>query len=358
METTATFSPQKQSTNEVAIIPRSAIPAISSVQHEGQEHQLGEVRDFQWHETLKNFLPDLGYSFSWVRLKSGESLKPHVHPTKSMIIIVKGNGQLTGQKNQIFSEGDIIIVPPGCSHGFECRDAEGFHALSIQFEGGLYTQPQMPRVEFTRESYTLQKLLDYNQVRLKEFSNRPFFTMIENGTLDDAKKRQIYLDSLQIWTEGNQTLLFARQGTCHDENFRKVFLKHLQEEVGHDDLYNDRDDHKEKTNFKDAGMTAITTWFLHQMFVLDNLEKAAIIHLVIESASDEYHTRAKPFLAKYINDKYFEAHAIDCDHIQMGVDLLDGYSAKTYRRLHEVIDKAWDMLNSMVDRVTFLVQNS
>lgn len=201
--------------------------------------------------------------------------------------------------------------------------------------------------------YNLENLLAYNQQRLEDFQKRPLFTILQNGTLADAKKRQIFLDSMQIWTEGNQTLLFARQATCHDPYFQLIFLKHLQEEIGHDELYNNRPN---RANFSDPIMEAITTWFLHQMFVLDNLEKATIIHLGIESASDVYHKIAKPQLVRYINEAYFAAHDVDVEHIAMGIKLLSGYSPKVYLRLKTVLGKAWDMLTAMVDRVAYLVE--
>lgn len=201
---------------------------------------------------------------------------------------------------------------------------------------------------------TLQQLLDYNQQRLQIFKKCSLFSLIQDGTLADAKKRQVFLDSLQIWTEGNQTLLFSRQSTCCDPHFQSVFLKHFQEEIGHDDLYNDR---VNKSTIKDSIMTAITTWFVHQMFVLDNIEKAAIIHLVIESASDEYHKIAKHILALYINQEYFKAHDEDAQHVAMGIHLLSGYGSKVYQRLFTVIGAAWDMLTAMVDRVFYLVNN-
>ncbi len=204
------------------------------------------------------------------------------------------------------------------------------------------------------ETMTLQQLLDYNQQRLQIFLKCSLFTLIQDGTLADAKKRQIFLDSLQIWTEGNQILLLSRQATCCDPNFQTIFLKHFQEEIGHDELYNDRTN---KSTVKDAIMTAITTWFVHQMFVLDNIEKATIIHLVIESASDVYHKITQPNLAPYIKDAYFKAHDVDAQHIAMGVQLLSGYSSKVYQRLYTIIEDAWDMLTAMVDRVFYLVNN-
>jgi quercetin dioxygenase-like cupin family protein len=133
---------------EVQVIARNNIPAIHSITQNGEVHHLGEVRDFQWHEVLKNFLPSNEMiSFSWVRLKPGERLLPHAHPMKSMIILVKGSGRLTGQKNLPLQEGDIVITPPNCSHGFDSGE-DGVYGFSIQFEEGIYTDPENARVKF------------------------------------------------------------------------------------------------------------------------------------------------------------------------------------------------------------------
>lgn len=135
---------------EVEVIERNSIPAIHSVTQDGVVHHVGELRDFRWHDTLKEFLPsDKMISFSWVRLKPGDSLAPHQHPMKSMIILVKGSARLLGQKNVLLKEGDIVITPPWCSHGFEAiEDSYGF---SIQFEEGIYTDPENARVRFLEE---------------------------------------------------------------------------------------------------------------------------------------------------------------------------------------------------------------
>ncbi len=137
---------------EVQVIPRNEIPAIYSVNQTGIEHRIGELRDFQWHPLLKQFIPEqLGISFSWTRLRGDEILQPHLHPEQSIIIIVKGNGRLLGQKNLPLTEGDTVVVPPGCAHGFQGDGGEGFCALSIQFAGGLYTHPEQARVAFVEK---------------------------------------------------------------------------------------------------------------------------------------------------------------------------------------------------------------
>lgn len=136
---------------EVQVISRNDIPAIHSITQDGVVHHLGELRDFRWHEVLKEFLPSSKLiSFSWVSLKPGDSLLPHEHPMQSMIILVKGSGRLTGQKNLPLKEGDIVITPPNCSHGFEGGE-NGTYGLSIQFEEGIYTDPENARVKFLEE---------------------------------------------------------------------------------------------------------------------------------------------------------------------------------------------------------------
>ena len=136
---------------EVQVISRNDIPAIHSITQDGVVHHLGELRDFRWDDALKAFLSDKMISLSWVSLKPGDSLLPHEHPEASMLILVKGSARLTGQKNLLMKEGDIAIVPPFCSHGFEVGLEEGCSGLSIQFEEGLYTDPENARVTFLEE---------------------------------------------------------------------------------------------------------------------------------------------------------------------------------------------------------------
>ncbi len=140
---------------EVQVIARNDIPAIHSIMQNGEVHNLGELRDFKWHDALKGFLSTKSLSLSWVHLKPGESLLPHEHPDTSMIILVKGSARLTGQKNLPLEEGDIVITPPYCSHGFEGGGEFGGYGLSIQFEEGLYTDPENARVKFLESEKSL-----------------------------------------------------------------------------------------------------------------------------------------------------------------------------------------------------------
>jgi quercetin dioxygenase-like cupin family protein len=340
--------------NQVQVVPREAIRPIHSVQHGAETHTLGELRDFAWHDALKEFMPPQSeFSMSWVRLGPGETLSPHVHPIQSLMIFYAGSGKMLGAAPQTVDAGSVVVVPPGCEHGFTAGP-EGLAALSIQFGDGLYTNAEKPRVIFSDQENSLASLLAYNERRMEEFGKRPIFQLLADGTLDNEVQRKVYLEHLQLWVNGNQTLLFARQASCRDNAFGLPFLQHMQEELGHDDLHADRADQSgsKQPEVNDAILAAITSWFTYQMYIRDNADKTAIIHLVIENASNVYHRHAAPALAKYVNNRYFDVHIEGDDaHAALGAKLLANESPQTYARLREVIGEAWDMIGAMTDRL-------
>jgi hypothetical protein len=346
--------------DQLQVVSRNAIPPIQNVAEGGKVHELGELRDFRWNDHLREFMPDpRRFSVSWVRLEHGEILQPHVHPIQSLMIFYSGSGEILGDLCRPVAKEDVVVVPAGCAHGF-VGGPGGLHALSIQFGEGLYTVPEKPRVTFTDQEQTLAGLLAYNERRLKEFGERAIFDLLADGTLEDPVRRRAYLDHLQIWVDGNQALLFSRQASCVDSLYRSMFLRHMHEELGHDVLHQDRADATETASgARDAIMEAITDWFAHQMYVLDDAEKTAIIHLVIENASAEYHRQAKPVLARYVNDEYFDVHVEgDADHAAMGMALLAAETPRTYARLERIVGEAWDMIGAMTDRVVELTRSA
>jgi len=280
-----------------------------------------------------------------------------------MMVVYAGSGELIGDIRRGLAPGDVIVVPPGCGHGF-IGGPEELYALSIQFGQGLYTRPDAPRVEFEDGATPngLARLLDYNAKRLEGFLTRPIFVLLKDGSLLDPKVCEVYFRYLQIWVNGNQRLLFARQASCSNPDYESVFLQHFQEEIGHDLLHREGDapDTKEaRLPAKDAVLEAITDWFAYQMYVLDDAEKAAIIHLVIENASETYHRLAAPVLKDYVKNDYFALHVEgDANHAAMGVALLRGESEATYVRLIEVIGQAWDMVEAMTDRVVEITRDA
>src|SRR6185312_5101589 len=90
-------------------------------------------------------------SISWGYLEPGETLGVHVHPTESLIVVATGQGRILGDLEADITDGDVVLIPGGCRHGFVGAGAHGYWALSIQFEGsGLYEDPSRPRSRFLR----------------------------------------------------------------------------------------------------------------------------------------------------------------------------------------------------------------
>src|SRR5215471_15957049 len=98
----------------VTLVRRDDIPTLTTVVVDGVEHSLGILKDFRRHPQISTFLPEDGrLSLSWVRLEAGEKLEIHVHSVDSMIIVGHGKGQVLGDLEASFADGDIILIPRG-----------------------------------------------------------------------------------------------------------------------------------------------------------------------------------------------------------------------------------------------------
>lgn len=204
------------------------------------------------------------------------------------------------------------------------------------------------------ETSSVDLLLETNEKYYQDFIHRPFFKMIRSGLLNtDEKKRNTFFNHVQIFSDYFQTMMQARQATCRDEKFYPTFLAHFMEELGHDALLRQR---KKVTPVWDPIIVAVCTWFVHQMQVLDNIEKAVVMHLVLEKTGDYYHSLGNQTLNQHMESAYYSIHAEhDENHSTMIMALLPGYPEFTYQRLHVILKESWYMMYTMVDRVHELV---
>ncbi len=306
--------------NDVAVVARDEIPAIHSIEQNGETHYLGEVRDFQWHDTLKEFFPPSSeFSISWVCLKKDEMLPKHTHPIQTMMVFYQGSGAMLGQNPRSVQEGDVVVVPTGSEHGF-IGGPEGLYAFSIQFGSGLYTNPQQPRVLFSEGQKQLAVLKKYNEQCARKFVQRPFFTLLKDGSLEDPKKLEIFLNCMNTWLRIMDATWFSR-----------------------------RDD---QSDFFDPVLESLVDWFSYQMLVLDYAEKAVIIYWVIELASRQYHALAKASVSAALYKKYFHQHfTLHAKCQPLDEVSLHNLSRHSYHRLKEIIILSWNTLEAMIDRV-------
>ncbi|MFZ5891715.1 MAG: hypothetical protein ACOY0T_11730 [Myxococcota bacterium] len=204
---------------------------------------------------------------------------------------------------------------------------------------------------------TLDELLHHNHARTAAFHQHPFFGLLQESTLADARKLDVLMACIQGFSNNFQNILFIRQALCVDPRFKTAFSQHLSEEIGHDTLLaHQRGD---ASVVRDTLFDAILAWFSYQMLVLDNAERAALMHLVLETGADYFYRVAAPSLGKHVASSYFQFHAeADDGHANLVMDLLEGLGPKTYARLGDIVDAGWDMIDAMLERVRWLVEQA
>lgn len=328
---------------QVQVIPPGEIPPRNAV--------ITGLRDFSQHKLLKNFLPSLNkLAFSWVLLKQNEKISLNPSEKATMLIVCQGDAKLLDNMSEKYiNPGDTILISPQSNLDLLALASQGLRAVLLQFPA--QTEPA------AQYMLTYEGLLQHNEAQMQTLLKNPYFTLLSSGSqvLDNPQARQKFLDSIQVFSDFFQHILFIRQGTCQDSAYHSLFLQHLQEELGHDELLAARS-HKHRSH--DAILHATSIWFCNQMIILDNLEKAALVHLVLEVSGSYYHDLAQKKLGRDAPD-YYEVHnQVDDIHAQMGADLLRGHSEEVYRRLYKIIDKGWSMLDAMTRRVAQIVEGS
>ncbi len=218
------------------------------------------------------------------------------------------------------------------------------------------SSPQEPNSHTPPDSHsvTLQHVLHVNAQRLERYMAHPLFSLVAH--LDDRRQREALLACVQRFSRSFQSLMFVRQAFCDDPKYYGPFLQHLQEEFGHDQLIAQRANATEST---DPLLDALLTWFSYQMLTLDNVEKAALVHLVLEASGDRFHNAVAPHLGQFVSTGYFQVHAeLDAGHSQMGIALLSEQHPRTYRRILQVVERGWEMLEAISTRMVEVVQKS
>lgn len=339
----------------ILAVAREQIRAITSVEVGSERHELGQQRDFRRHPELATFLPEQGrISMAWVRLRDGESLDVHQHPTKSMILVCSGSVRLTGDNPKQLFEGDAVCVPPFAGHGFSTKVGETFHGLSIQFEGnGLYEDENRARVAFDGGLDSPIAALDrLNDELLRKHTRNALFQLFESGRLQrEQALRGRFVAALYVWSSYFQRMIHARQAVCADPTLSDEYGKHFEEEFGHDRLLRDR--YKISERVYDPALEAASNWFVAQMHQLDEAQKIVVVHLVVESSGHAFGLATAAIFGKTAKaGDYFDVHAeADDDHRNIGREYLKNLPASALPQLMNVCRQAWDQMDLVHERI-------
>jgi quercetin dioxygenase-like cupin family protein len=136
----------------IHIVKKREVPSIRTIDKDGAKQLLGDFQDFRWNDVLRGFLQRTDdFTMSWARLEHGEKLAAHTHLIQSMMIIHDGYGEVFGDLCSPLEAGDVLVVPPGCVHGF-AGGPPGMSAVSLQLdERGFYTDTSTPLVTFVNQ---------------------------------------------------------------------------------------------------------------------------------------------------------------------------------------------------------------
>jgi hypothetical protein len=330
--------------SEIQVISRDSIPPLRTVDLGGELHALGQLRDFRWNDHLRDFMSaSSSFSASWVQLDPGEVLDPHVHPVHSMMVFYAGSGEMLGDLQRPLAKDDVVVVPAGCAHGF-IGGPSGLYGLSIQFNQGLYTSPEEPRVIFLNRQDTLASLKDYSAERARAFKENPVFSLLSGGAIEQPARRRALLAGARAWEESVGTLLLSCHLSCSDPQVGRLFVRGLQQELDELRQSGERSDAVRGQRPSDSVLAATTGWFSYQTHLLDDAEKIAVLHLAIAPATALLHTA----LSRGTREKSELSIAVE--------DLLRGESPATYGRLRDIVNEAWDMIGAVFDRVAELAR--
>lgn len=341
----------------IKVVKREDIPRIQSVEQQGEVHDVGELRDFRWSDELREFMPEASsFSASWVRLDLGETLQTHTHPVQSMMIVYSGCGEMRGDLCRQVSEGDVIVVPAGQKHGF-VGGRGGLHCLSIQFGGGLYSSPERARVIFADSEKSLNAVLAYHDARMARFSGHEVFALLEDGTLLLPAKRAAFLAAVRYLLEAGEKLLVSCLASCGDPEYRTACKGWLDESSEAGSLGRPDAAPTEPEHAPDAILDAISDWFAHQMYVLDNAEKTAIVCLVFGGAENLLRRYAARVVEKY-GEAAFQDGVDEARRVTASEDLLRNETSETYTALRQIIGEAWDMIDAAGTRIVELTDSA
>ncbi|NOI88738.1 cupin domain-containing protein [Vibrio sp. 99K-1] len=331
---------------------------IKSIVESGIEKNLGEVKNFRANEEINRFIPEQArLAVSWVRLAKGEKLDLHVHPISSLYIICEGEAILLGNGiDRLAVPGDVICIPPGADHGFIGVGENGYWGLSIQFEErGLYEDPDMPLVNFKKDPYAYYHLIkERNNQYIERYKDNKIFQTFSKDKIFSHSKKALFLDYLQVLSDQFQKMVLLRSALCEDDSFSKFFSEHLKEEFGHDELLKNSRENFQKR--EDPIFEALCIWFNHQMLTLDNLEKAILVHFVIEGSAFIFYNNIKHVFdpSKY---NHFDDHSeFDGDHQEVDKMFFKDMTEEQFNRTLALLDKSWNIVEQQYERFAELIE--
>jgi hypothetical protein len=156
------------------------------------------------------------------------------------------------------------------------------------------------------------------------------------------------LTYLQPWSNAFQRMISARVTFETDPDLRMLALEHQQEEIGHDTILA-RTRADDRRLVWDPVIEAGASWFVDQFAVLPSVHRTVLAHLALEAGSL---VLSRAGIRAFPDDPYFTLHdEADAEHLEMGYRVLRQRTDWTPDDLVTVLDRAWQVINVVSDRI-------
>lgn len=193
----------------------------------------------------------------------------------------------------------------------------------------------------------VERIAAYNELRQQEYeSSRLIRLLLDENTTEETKK--VVPVYLQPWSNAFQRMISARVTFETDPELRALALEHQLEELGHDAILASSHADGDLTVW-DPVIEAGASWFVDSFATLPGVHRAALAHLALEAGSLVFSragTRAFP------DSPYFALHdEADAEHLEMGYRILRQRTDWTVDGLITVLDRAWQVITVVSDRI-------
>ena len=198
----------------------------------------------------------------------------------------------------------------------------------------------------------VERVARHNEQRQREYESSELIRLLTDESTTDETKKAV-LTYLQPWSNAFQRMISARVSFESDPELRALALEHQEEEIGHDKiLARSRADDRQLV--WDPVIEAGASWFVDQFAILPGVQRAVLAHLALEAGSlvfSQAGTKAFP------DDEYFDLHdEADVEHLEMGYELLRRRSDWTVDGVVTVLDRAWQVIGVVSDRIAECAQ--
>lgn len=199
----------------------------------------------------------------------------------------------------------------------------------------------------------LKRIADYNQQRFAEYESSNLIQLLADANTPEDTKHAL-LTYLQPWSNSFQRMISARVVYETDPDLRILALEHQKEEIGHDALLARSRANGDRPVVWDPIIEAGASWFVDQFATLPGIQRAVLAHLALEAGALAL---CKAGSLAFPDHPYFGLHVeADAEHLDMGYRLLQQRADWTTEDMLTVLDRAWQIIAVVSDRIAQCAQ--